>query len=94
LPRLASQRGRRESEAQFLGKRGLTLECDARNLAKLLNPCIEFFDGGLATGGGLSGRADGGLLRLDGGGKDIERGDGHGDGLRRKAQAEREPVSN
>jgi len=50
------------SQAQFLGERGLALERDTRNLAELLDPRTEFFDGDITVCCGLSGHADGGLL--------------------------------
>ena len=67
-------------QAKLLGKRRLALERDARYLAELLDPRVERFHGGLAVWRGLNRRADGGLLRLEGGGKGIERGNSGGDG--------------
>ncbi len=68
-----------------LHERGLALERNTRNLAKLLDPRIEFFDGCITVCRHLGRRAEGGLVRLVRVGKGVERGKGGGEGGRREA---------
>ncbi len=58
---------------------------DFGNAFELFHIGIEFFDGGVAIGGGFGGAADGGVLIGVGLGVGVERGEGGGDGGRREA---------
>jgi hypothetical protein len=64
LGSLASRGDENGLQAKLLEQFGLALEHDGRDLVELLDPGLQFFDGGIAGLGGLGGRAFGGLVRF------------------------------
>ena len=70
---------------EFLEQVGALTQGDFGNAFELFHIGIEFFDGGVAIGGGFGSAADGRVLIGVGFGVGVERGQSGGDGGRREA---------